>query len=277
MRRVFAVVSAMVVSALVLGASSAAAQGTPALSGEKARQKGVCGAPTDSLSDVTRLWNIAREALESSRARVGADDASVTVQFFDRRVARNGKVLDSGFTSTRQVSARRPYRSLSPDSVSNFGYVIETQQEVSYYAPDAEVLLSEPFAATHCFGIQSPPSSAPTWIGLSFRPRMERDNVREIAGTFWFDRQSLLLERLEFRYTNVPTAYLTARVGGEVAFSRLSTGAWHISRWEIRMPQGNVSSQLLLNNNGKSTQRQVVVESLRVAGGEVTPTPEKRE
>lgn len=267
MRRMFPVVSVLLV--YVFGASTVSAQGAPALSGEKSRQKGVCGAPTDSLSDVTRLWTIARESLESTRSRAGTDDATVTVQFFDRRVARNGKVLDSGFTSTRQVSARRPYRSLSPDSVSNFGYVIETEQEVSYYAPDAEVLLSEPFAATHCFGIQSPPSSGPAWIGLSFRPRLERDNVREIAGTFWFDRQSLQLERLEFRYTNVPTAYLTARVGGEVAFSRLNTGAWHISRWEIRMPQGNVSSQLLLNNNGKATQRQAVVESLRVAGGEV--------
>lgn len=269
MRRVFAVVSVSLVSVMVFGASIVSAQGTPALSGDKARQKGVCGAPTDSLSDVTRLWQIARETLESSRSRGGAEDATVTVQFFDRRVARNGKVLDSGVTNSRQVSARRPYRSLSPDSVSNFGYVIETEQDVSYYAPDAEVLLSAPFAATHCFGIQSPPSSAPTLIGLSFRPRMERDNVREIAGTFWFDRQSLLLERLEFRYTNVPTAYLTAKVGGDVSFSRLNTGAWIINRWEIRMPQGNVSSQMLLHNNGKSAQRQAVVESLRVAGGEV--------
>lgn len=272
MRRVFAVgsilpVVAVMVAVMVLAPSAVSAQGTPALSGEKSRQKGVCGAPTDTLSDVTRLWQIAREALESSRSR--AADATVTVQFFDRRVARNGKVLDAGSTNTREVSARRPYRSLSPDSVSNFGYVIETEQEVSYYAPDAEVLLSAPFAATHCFGIQSPPSSAPASVGLSFRPRMERDGVREIAGTFWFDRESLVLQRLEFRYTNVPTAYLTAKVGGDLSFSRVDAGAWLINRWEIRMPQGNVSSQLLLHNNGKTAQRQAVVESLRVAGGEV--------
>jgi hypothetical protein len=267
----------LMVFAMVLGASPGWGQATPTLSGDKARQKGICGAPIDSLSDVTRLWQIARATLDASRSRVGADDATVMVQFFDRRVARNGKVLDSGSTNTRQVSAHRPYRSLPPDSVASVGYVIETAQEVSYYAPDAEVLLSAPFAATHCFGIQTPPSSSPTWIGLSFRPRGERDDVREIAGTFWFDRQSLVLQRLEFRYTNVPTAYLTAKVGGDLSFSRLHTGAWIINRWEIRMPQGNVSSQLLLNNNGKTTQRQAVVESLRVAGGEVTATLEKRE
>ena len=253
------------------GAAALHTAGLRPLSGDKSRQKTVCGAPRDTLSDVTRLWESARVILENSQRNTG-EQASVT--FFDRRVARDGKVLDAGLDQTRSVSAARPFRSLSPDSVATHGYVIESVDEVSYYAPDASVLLSDAFAESHCFGIQSPPSSRPAEIGLSFRPKGERDGVNEIGGTFWFDRGTLALRQLEFRYTNVPTAYLTARVGGELTFLRVPSGAWTINAWEIRMPQGNIESRLLLNNNGKRTQRQVTVQSLRVAGGKVLVTRE---
>lgn len=179
--------------------------------------------------------------------------------FFDRRVARDGKILEPDVDQTRQVSAARPFRSLSPDSIANFGYVIETMNDVSNYAPDVDVLLSSAFAETRCFGIQSPPSSRPGAIGLSFRPKSERDGVNDISGTFWFDLSSPAVQQLEFRYTNVPTAYLTARVGGELGFARSIAGAWTIATWEIRMPQGNIESQLMMQNNGRTTGRQVTV------------------
>jgi len=240
------------------------AQGLRPLSGDKARQKSMCGTPRDTLSDVTRLWESARVILASSQQQ---PDARASVTFFDRRVARDGKVLDAGIEQTRDVTASRPFRSLSPDTVATMGYVVETATDVSYYAPDAPVLLSDAFAESHCFGIQSAPSSRVGAIGLSFRPRSEREGVREISGTFWFDRATLALQQIEYRYTNVPTAYLTARVGGDLHFARSSGGWWMISAWEIRMPQGNVESQQVLSNNGGRTRSQVTVQSLRVAGG----------
>lgn len=248
------------------GSDSLHARGLRPLSGDKARQKTVCGTPRDTLSDVTRLWESARVILESSQ-QGGSARASVT--FFDRHVARDGKVLDAGMDQTRSVPVARPFQSLSPDTVAAAGYVIETATEASYYAPDAPVLLSAAFAESHCFGVQSAPSSRAGAIGLSFRPRNEREGVREISGTFWFDRTTLALQQIEYRYTNVPTAFLTARVGGELHFARSSGGSWVISAWEIRMPQGNIESQQVLNNNGSRMRNQVTVQSLRVAGGKM--------
>ncbi|MBL0170746.1 MAG: carboxypeptidase regulatory-like domain-containing protein [Gemmatimonadaceae bacterium] len=239
------------------------------LSGQRNRQKAICGPPRDTTSDVTRLWQEARKAIASTGLRYGRDDISATVLFFDRTTSPDGKAILSQRTRESTVSARRPFQSLPPDSVASAGYVIETETDVSYYAPDADVLLSGPFAESHCFAIAPANGAHPTWVGLTFKPKGERLGVYEIAGTMWFDHATQQLQQIAYRYTNAPVAFASAGVGGDVAFTHLQNGAWFISRWEIRMPQGQIQSNLALQHSQVRNQRQVTVESLRVAGGEV--------
>lgn len=239
------------------------------VSNEKSRQKGVCGAPHDADSDVTLLWEEARKAIASTRLNFGSTPLSAHAIAFDRRTSRDGKTVLGERTHENDVSAHRPFNSLPPDSIANAGYVIESESDVSYYAPDAEVLLSGRFADSHCFGVQSPPSAHPDWIGLSFKPTKERVGVKEISGTFWFDRESLQLRRIEYRYTNVPAAYLSAGVGGAISFQLLPFGAWIINQWEIRMPQGQIQSQIALQHSQVRDRKMVTVDALRVAGGVV--------
>ncbi len=239
------------------------------VTGERSRQKAICGAPRDTTSDVTRLWQEARKALASTGLMYGKDEVSARVSFFDRHTSPQGKTILSEQLRDGTVSARRPFQSLPADSVARVGYVIETADDVSYYAPDADVLLSSQFAESHCFAIAPPNSANVAWIGLAFKPKIERLGVYEIAGTMWFDQTTLALQQIVFRYTNAPVTFASAGVGGELAFAHLSNGAWLISRWEIRMPQGQIQSNIALQHSQVRTQRQVTVESLRVAGGEV--------
>lgn len=240
------------------------------ISSDKSRQRNVCGTPRDTASDVTRLWEEARKVLASTRLNFGDADVSAHIVFSDRRTSRDGKTVLEERVREGDVAARRPFVSLPPDSVANAGYVIETADDASYYAPDAEVLLSGRFGDSHCFGVQSPPAAHADWIGLSFKPKSERVGVKDISGTLWFDRSTLALRRLEYRYTNVPTAFLSTAVGGELAFARLPQGVWIISHWEVRMPQGEIQSRLALQHSQVREQHQVTVESLRVSGGTVT-------
>lgn len=245
--------------------------GTPTrLSGKSANQKSVCGMPRDTTSDVTKLWEEAHKAIAATRMTFGTENASSRVSFYDRKLSPNGKDVLANQSREGNVAARAPFASLPPDSIAAAGYVIETDADVSYYAPDAEVLLSAPFSATHCFGVQSPPSAQPQWIGLSFKPKSERNGVKEISGTFWLDRATLELRRIEYRYTNVPPVYNASAVGGDMDIARLSNGMWLIRHWEIRMPQGQSTSSLRMNNSAVGTKQFISIESLRASGGDVS-------
>lgn len=236
------------------------------VTGYRPRQREICGPPRDTTSDVTRLWQEARKAIASTGLPYGTVAMSAHVQLFDHTVSRDGKTMVSERYHEADAASQRPFRSLTADSIARAGYVIETEEDVSYYLPDADALLSSAFAQQHCFGINT---STEEGFGLTFKPRNERPGVKEIEGTLWFDRETLELRRLEYRYTNVPPFFRTARIGGELRFSRLSNGAWIISRWEVRMPQGQIQSNLALQHSQVRNRQQVTVESVRVSGGQV--------
>ncbi len=238
-------------------------------SGDKATQRGVCGTPRDATSDVTVLWNAARIVLESSQLRFGREDVVRKVSQFDRVLATDGKVISSSTPRERDVISGPPYISLSPDSIDAVGYVVENRDDASYYAPDANIMLSPSFTERSCFGVVAPTSERPDLVGLSFKPLANRDRLKDIGGIFWFSRETLELQKMEYRYTNVPTAFAAARVGGELTFTLLPVGAWIISRWEIRMPQGEIQTQIALQHSITRERRQVTVEFLRAAIGEV--------
>ncbi len=245
---------------LVMGAN--ANEGT-------SRSTSVCGMPRDAKLQETLLWDATRAAIAATQASAGAQDFMANVSRFDRTVSRDGKVIASEAPLEGAIVARRPYITLSPDVVAKSGYVVDDSTQVAYYAPDADILLSPSFIDSHCFDVQKPTSVHKEWIGLAFRPREDHTGVKDIAGTFWLDRASNELRQIAFRYTNVPSAYQAANVGGNIWFAHLDNGRWLISQWEIRMPQGQVQSRIMLQHSQARDQTMVSVEALRVAGGVV--------
>ena len=109
----------------------------------------------------------------------------------------------------------------------------------------------------------------------SSRPRRPRHV--EIRGTLWLDAASKELRRLNFAFVNLPAADNDTLLGGNVLFTRLTTGAWILPSWTIRMPTPVRSGVLQSFSSGvgvPTTIRShgrwhISTDFIRVVGGDV--------
>ena len=181
------------------------------------------------------LWEQARTALTAARITAGSRLMSARIITYQRTTRPGSGEVLALHASELSGMTRRPWHSLPPDSLSRVGYVVEDRNNwLTFYAPDLDVLLSDQFLAEHCFRIA--PGSDRARIGLAFEPTRERRDLGEIRGTLWLDRATSELRRLEFRYVNITDELMDAGAGGLVEFAHLASGAWVVSRWNIRMP-----------------------------------------
>lgn len=186
------------------------------------------------------LWEEIRKALERERMTREAGRVSYRVREY-RRVLDGRLRLVSEDASTLTTAARSPYRSVPAGELSEVGFVVRDTSGWIYRAPDADVLLSEPFQRTHCFGIAEDEEAGR--VGLTFRPIEER-TVPEIEGTLWVDAESAALEEVAFHYTNLDLPVPDSVARGRVAFERVPSGDWYVSRWWIRWPSRVEQGQL---------------------------------
>ncbi len=187
---------------------------------------------------MARLWDEARKALEVTRWGEQERVFRFRAVEFDRVVdARTGEISELVERPRAGVSSSSMYRSIPADSLAHGGYVRQADDgSVDYYAPDAEVLLSDSFLDTHCFTIRAPPARERELIGLGFEPLPGR-TVAEVEGVLWLERGSAELRRLDFTYRGLPFGHGDwAQAGGRVDFTRLPAGVWIVERWVIRMP-----------------------------------------
>jgi hypothetical protein len=197
----------------------------------------LCAARPNQARRLASLWDEARTALT-------ATEISRRDRLFNARLVRYIRELDprtlrviSESRASEQGMTDRPFRSLSADSLSRVGYWRELRGNVlEYYGPDAEVLMSEAFLRDHCFTVVDGGRERPGFVGLAFEPVKNR-RLPDVRGTIWLDGRSFQLQLLDFQYTQIPAAQYAERVGGQVYFARMPSGAWVVRRWFIRMPQ----------------------------------------
>lgn len=240
------------------------------LSSINVRERETCRVSADTGFMVARVWEEARKAMLTTQLNPG--DAPLFAEWIEY-----DRVLDSTARLVREQRIRvsrhpttHAFRSRPAAALDSTGYVIADNTGTTYFAPDADVLLSEVFAAAHCFQLVTPPSPAmANFVGVRFQPARERRDGSEIEGTLWVDRSSAELRTLDFRYTNLPDVARTAGAGGKVEFLRLHDGNWLVSKWHIRMPRVTASRQYSAGG-----LRQVapagVVSGIQITGGEVT-------
>jgi hypothetical protein len=147
--------------------------------------------------------------------------------------------------------------------------VIQDDRSWLFRAPDAAALLSDQFAATHCFTVEPPQSLRAHWIGVAFRPTPARARARDIAGTLWLDRATSELRMLEFRYQNLPPEADDELIGGFVEYAHLATGHWMVARWAIRMPRMARRTIGGAGIPGGGRDDRQVLAAIDVAGGEL--------
>jgi hypothetical protein len=233
-----------------------------------------------SLATCRRSANAARIAAlwEEARTALFASELSLRDELFRAHVTRYVRELEPRdariLSETRsEVSGvvSRPFTSVDPDSLSQRGYWWpEPDGSVTYYGPDAEVLLSDAFVRDHCFE-ERRQRDRRGMVGLGFRPLADR-TLPDVVGTLWLDERTFELRFVEFTYSRTITnAAPSAHIGGEVHFARLASGAWIVRRWFIRLPfVGKPSAPLTTR---RTTAPWVLVRpsnlQLREEGGEV--------
>jgi hypothetical protein len=235
------------------------------------RGQEVCRTRPDSGLLVARVWEEARKALMASQL-IADQPLFAEWIVFDRSLDASGTRVREQRVRTTRSPTTHAFKSWPADSLAAAGYIVADTEATTFYAPDADVLLSESFASFHCFRVEPPPAGRAELIGVGFRPAREKRETRDIEGTLWLDRASAELRWLEYRYTNVPAAAERAGAGGRVEFLRLVSGDWLVSKWNIRMPQLGAPER----NPDAATRRVIVpapdasLRAVHVTGGEVT-------
>jgi hypothetical protein len=194
-----------------------------------------CRLDRSEAVQIQRWWQEVRTALDVSSVVQSSGMAQFEVDRFQREWdAELERVLATD--SRAEVSrSNRPFASAEAEFLSEGGFVqgdLAGQRE--YYAPDADVLLSSTFLTEHCFSIEESEYDR-NLVGLAFEPVEERD-VPDIGGVIWVDSTTAELKTLDFRYTSLGDLPEND-AGGAVLFEYLSSGAWIVSSWYIRMPK----------------------------------------
>jgi hypothetical protein len=183
------------------------------------------------------LWEEAHAALTATVvARTNRRSADSVVRFMRKLDVTTWRVL---FEQRNKISASmdRPFRSLPADDLSRGGYVrVNADGSADYYAPDADVLLSEPFLVDHCFRVERGSGPHAQHVGLAFEPVSGR-RTPDIRGVLWLDRSTAELRSLEFSYTWLPHDARRDDFGGVVDFFRTLAGRWIVRNWRIRLPE----------------------------------------
>ena len=186
--------------------------------------------------ETAALWDEARKALEAA--------VTTRQQYPYRfRTERRLRALDPATMTVRREEVRtaeglsdNPFVAVSPDRLARGGYVETIGDTVFFHAPDAAVLLSDPFLEAHCFRSRRADGEHEGMVGLAFEPVRGGDKP-DIEGVLWLNAQTAELRTVEYRYTRGSgSTAVNERAGGRVEFKRLPNGAWIVTRWRILMP-----------------------------------------
>ncbi len=170
---------------------------------------------------------------------------------------------DGDTLHVKEAIVDRVFASTAPETLMTEGYVRRRRDSSFVFdTPNAETLLSDEFAAQHCFNLVGTTPDHPEWIGIAFAPRSTRKGVVDARGVLWLNRTSAELRRLDFEYTNLPPGKFTVcdsepdplahlhdgpvcdtygdplrlGLGGSLDFLRMATGEWLVGHWIIRTP-----------------------------------------
>lgn len=194
-----------------------------------------CGAIRRDAQTLSTVWDEITKALRASQL-TQADLSNIRLMMtYKRELGRNGEVV-SRDSSIRPVTGQRPFGAPDISSLRRRGYVRGNPEAGwEYFGPDEAVLLSDDFAATHCFRVVRDSKKREGQIGVAFEPAPSR-MLSDIKGVLWVDEKTSELRDIRFVYVNA--GVLTEfEPGGFTKFRRVASGTWIVSEWQLRMPK----------------------------------------
>lgn len=190
-----------------------------------------CGVGREDDDLLGRLLEAAGIALGVAEATAESGEVGFSTDSYLKRLTPELTTEDSVETDMPGL-ARWPIQSAPPDSLSRWGFVRAAAEGPVYYAPDARVLFSDWFLATHCFSVDTATDDR---LVVRFEPAGGRRRA-DLSGRLLLDRASLELRSLGFEYVGLPRWVPDGKAGGELRLSRLPGGAWVPYGWYLRAP-----------------------------------------
>ena len=221
----------------------------------------VCQVRPERASAIARIWEEARKAL---RVLAWGDSLEVfryRVERYARALDLDGRTVSEESRESRAGYFRAPFESRPAAELIEQGFVEKNRDGDLFFAPDAAVVLSDPFLNTHCMALAPPDQERHGTVGLAFEPVPGR-RLPEISGTFWLDGDSGELLQLDYRYENLDSPIQDPRIGGMVDFGRLPNGHWMVKRWFVRMPTIGIAFR-------GQPFREPILSGFREEGGQV--------
>ena len=235
------------------------------------RERTSCRTRGNAGAEVVAVWEEVRKALAATSLTSAAGNVVSRVITFERAIDES-QVVTFLRTSLAETREARVFRSLPADRLASSGYVVIEGDEVVYFGPDADVLISDSFVSTHCFRLTPATERDTALIHLSFEPSGRRRNLVDVRGTLALDRRSLELRELTFEYVGMPGEAQRLRPGGRVLFARTDDGSWFVQRWLMRMPVMTIyraAGDRRTEASGLRESTDVDVSEIREAGGEL--------
>ena len=195
-----------------------------------------CRRTSDMERVATEVWDDIWTALASAAIAQEQQLVRADVFRYARELDAQSEVVRWEERNTLSGMTDRPFRAAPPGDLARLGFRHESDDgtSVTFFAPDAQTLISTEFLATHCFALTRIETAGVARLGLVFRPQDARA-PNEVEGTLWLDAESRELRTLEFTYTGLPDLR-GRRFGGRLSFMRLQNGLWVDDRWLIRAP-----------------------------------------
>lgn len=195
-----------------------------------------CSLDEDEGGGTQVVWSQVRTALNASSWTGRRRGLAFQIMQRQRRLdPDDGTVLDEARQRIPAL-AGNSVRSLPAEDLVQNGYVRTTEDgNFEYFAPDAEVVLSDEFLAQHCFGLRRGEGPTAGMIGLVFEPVADRE-LPDVSGVAWVDEATSRLDFLEFGYTGLPYDVGTEFAGGKVYYEELPDGRWIVRDWAIQAP-----------------------------------------
>ena len=185
---------------------------------------------------MARVWEEAKKALTTAVWTEQQRAFRFTTRLHRSTLDPRGLRVLEEETEILSGLAVNPFRALPVEELAASGYTRRLPSDTTeYFAPDAQVLLSDLFLDDHCFRVVEGAGETAGMIGLGFEPLLETDRT-DISGVLWLDRSTAHLQFIQYRYENLPSGVESDELGGRVGFRRLPGGAWIVDDWHIRMP-----------------------------------------
>lgn len=198
---------------------------------------------------IATVWDEVRKAVQAVQLTGNEQRLRMRVRDFTRDLSLRGDDVTHEQSSEREGVTARPYVSPDAASMASDGYVRQQPDGVWYYAPDADVLLSDAFVNAHCFHLRRDAVSGDSLIGIAFEA-VRRRPPPDIRGVLYVDRRSAELRELRYTYTALPAATGGHDFGGRVTFQRVPGGAWIIREWVVRGPMFAVRTHADASTSG---------------------------